>query len=87
MNVQEGTMTVRHRNGRWTLGKKSEGVFIVKKGGQYEAKILTDDHDPDDSAGDERRVHSQLIEVPDYDAARNAYLDYVDRESVPGIDT
>ncbi|MGB9985765.1 hypothetical protein [Salarchaeum japonicum] len=73
-------MTVRHRAGRWTLGEKTDGVFIVKKGGQYEAKILTDSYDPSPE-DDERSVRSTLIEVPDVGAARDAFREYVRTES------
>ncbi|MEE6208623.1 hypothetical protein U3A55_00420 [Salarchaeum sp. III] len=74
-------MTVQHRAGRWTLGEKTDGVFIVKKGGQYEAKILTDSYNPEMREEDERSVLSPLIEVPDSRAARDAFHDYIRDES------
>ncbi|GAA0658258.1 hypothetical protein [Salarchaeum japonicum] len=73
-------MSVTQRAGRWTLGEKTDGVFIVKKGGQYEAKILTDRYDPEPEE-DERSVLSTLIEVQDSRAAREAFHEYVRTES------
>lgn len=80
-------MSVVQRTGRWTLDEKVDGVFVVKKGGQFEAKIVTESYDPDADDGDETTgVLKSVIEVEDEQAAENEFVSYVTRKGVDGFD-
>ncbi|MFC7165942.1 hypothetical protein [Halospeciosus flavus] len=80
-------MSIVQRSGRWTLDEKVDGVFVVKKGGQFEAKIVTNSYDPDADDGDETSgVLRSVIEVEDEQEAEDEFVSYVTQQGVAGFD-
>lgn len=39
-------MCVTHRRGRWTLDRKTDGVYLIKRRGRLRAAVVTDAFDP-----------------------------------------
>ncbi|GGL57266.1 hypothetical protein GCM10009039_14320 [Halocalculus aciditolerans] len=83
----EEAMSVVQRAGRWTLGEKAEGVFVVKKGGQLVAKIITGEYTP--GAADRNEAEctvERVVEVGEQSEVAGVFRETVADRCVRGFD-
>ncbi|MFB6200106.1 MAG: hypothetical protein ABEJ83_04455 [Candidatus Nanohaloarchaea archaeon] len=70
-------MGVVRREGKWALEKKQDGVYIITARDEPQAKVITDEYVPESDFSDERNdMMIEVIEVSDFDEAKEVFDDY-----------
>lgn len=78
-------MGVVRREGKWTLEKEREGLYAICRRGDKEAEIVTDDYREQGGMVDlSIDPTMETMEVSDFQAAKEAFHDYIDRRESGG---
>ncbi|WP_435098064.1 hypothetical protein [Halarchaeum sp. P4] len=64
-------MSVTQRAGEWTLDKKEPGVYLVKRRGHLQAKVVTDDCEPTETV--EYLLDDGVADVIEVETADDAH--------------
>ncbi|QLC33812.1 hypothetical protein EFA46_006235 [Halarchaeum sp. CBA1220] len=64
-------MSVTQRTGEWTLDEKEPGVYLVKRRGHLQAKVVTDDCEPSETV--EYLLEGGVADVIEVETAADAY--------------
>ncbi|GKZ14333.1 hypothetical protein [Haladaptatus sp. T7] len=79
-------MAVVRRNGKWTLEKQQNGVYEIRERGNLQARVITDDYEPQGMMNDLRMdVMTQTIEVRDFKDAEREFQNYIKKSESSGF--
>lgn len=79
-------MGVVKKDGKWRLEKKKDGVYLITKRKETQAKLITDEYVAEGFTDERASMTTEVIEVNEFSDAKREFKDYIDRaESSGGI--